>query len=1310
MQKYLELSKLLNIIPEAIAILAIFNILVTKSLLHICLLWLICSVTFRFIWNSAIIVHGLGHTIAIALIDRQLSIINSTNILEHQSISSIFKSLLPFNYIFIPIVSPSLIASNNDLSVRGNPSQVAGVKFKRTHRQFPYIEPEKPEQVKLKAIGGIVFNLLVAITISSCFDNFLSQILIVANLLIAFSSVSDLEAFITGAADCFYCGNFGLIAERKPDDGQKLLPARMLNIALQMGQETEVRGEQAGGGLVIGSQGNESAFVDKKIVLVGKKIVNHKRNNLTKSLEAAFAPIRNKAVAAGVKPLESTVTGVWHYRYATSGTPPSELETHWHEWMGARDELVWQFTGKEWLCKIKNVHHCITHNGDFDSWEIFNREVDNATLGLWLERVLHTPNKTKGDSPKIAGMMDLLVTKGMWYPSVRLAYQQAIATSIEDAFDGQQPTATAPNTAPSHIDLNIWSEIFQRSFTAELSKLKCVDSSNLDSYNKTRRINSSSLPKRQPLGNLRRDKPHKGFAVRRTDKLHNDIYDNGLSRNAPDRKIKTNSWKFSTSFQRSLIEAFRNHNLSANWSKLQIISFVQSTLKAFFDNDLYRATQIFISQAEGSFGLVTASTLLESELVLCAKGQPISIGFNWSQGYMVYASEPAAVDRILLNQPQSFRLDLDQSGEVAKVSAKNIIIYSLTRQQEMRRLELKNRWISMTEHPHLSQIRLTQTKQDPVAYDINSIPQVLHEIKTDWENPISLNRRSADYLISLIAEKVQRFKKKQRLMFKAGLLSKIRQMRAVDLLIAGEENSLWLGEKFAQDLEVVFPFLNIVTISANQILQQLDRGFGQLNLGEDSLVLAITQSGQTFSTLQVINVFDNLSSQGIIGELFIMTGELSSFVNSTQGKGGITGITHSSFLDNGLSGNHRSRVFVNGSGRRTAEPSTVAVAAARQTLTELLLYLAKQMRHNFPHTDPFGMTLTVESLMVLAMMKKDFLNKNVLQIIGTTSQGKSIKSATRQTLIQGGSHWANHVTETPLAWSIQALYVFISVGWVIPFGHPLPLVKTLSGLLFDLVNLPVDIIQFLAPIVNFADIAVYIFGTWLWTLAIRYFQGRQLLARMGKRTLIIGDVPWVNQLLQAYVSKLFSLSYGIATIEVHSDNPQNHLLHSFGHRIVRGTLIWLGIPDGRHSKQQQVAESAVIMTGKHINGIRSLNVGAEIIAMSNNPTVANQGFTKALILNSNNDSIYFRSSSLEQKEQIEKLRESCFASFQRLLASYVFFWALAKKVASFPFLKYEYWKSQSRTKTMSTASPVAGFDLNKLTSKNISVGLTQRKD
>jgi hypothetical protein len=218
---------------------------------------------------------------------------------------------------------------------------------------------------------------------------------------------------------------------------------------------------------------------------------------------------------------------------------------------------------------------------------------------------------------------------------------------------------------------------------------------------------------------------------------------------------------------------------------------------------------------------------------------------------------------------------------------------------------------------------------------------------------------------------------------------------------------------------------------------------------------------------------------------------------------------------------------------------------------------------------------------------------------------------------------------------------------------------------------------------------------------LRYFQGRQLLARIGKRTLVIGDVPWVNQLLKSYVSKLFSLSYGIASLEVHAANPEDDLLHDYGHRVVRGTLLFLGVPDGRRSQKLKQKESAAIMTGKQADGVRNIDVGPEVVVMGSNPEIANKGFSNAIILESNDDCFYFRDDSFyfkdrnaeDQKALIEELRESRFGAFERLLASYVFFWALAKKVASFPFLRYQHWKSQSRTKIMTTAAPVAGISI-----------------
>ena len=95
------------------------------------------------------------------------------------------------------------------------------------------------------------------------------------------------------------------------------------------------------------------------------------------------------------------------------------------------------------------------------------------------------------------------------------------------------------------------------------------------------------------------------------------------------------------------------------------------------------------------------------------------------------------------------------------------------------------------------------------------------------------------------------------------------------------------------------------------------------------------------------------------------------------------------------------------------------------------------------------------------------------------------------------------------------------------------------------------------------DSALYIFGPWFWTLALRWGQGRPLLARTGRRTLVVGEAPWIHPLLTNYISKLFSLSFGIATVDVQGADGGDHLLHTHAHRLVRGTLLFLGLPDGQ---------------------------------------------------------------------------------------------------------------------------------------------------
>ena len=94
---------LTNILPEILAILTIalmgIDNLVCLPRMSLCIL---VSVLLRFVWNSAILIHGLGHTFTLAIVDRQISSFNLDNILEHRKLRDVFKSLIPGNSIFIP--------------------------------------------------------------------------------------------------------------------------------------------------------------------------------------------------------------------------------------------------------------------------------------------------------------------------------------------------------------------------------------------------------------------------------------------------------------------------------------------------------------------------------------------------------------------------------------------------------------------------------------------------------------------------------------------------------------------------------------------------------------------------------------------------------------------------------------------------------------------------------------------------------------------------------------------------------------------------------------------------------------------------------------------------------------------------------------------------------------------------------------------------------------------------------------------------------------------------------------------------------
>ena len=72
--------------------------------------------------------------------------------------------------------------------------------------------------------------------------------------------------------------------------------------------------------------------------------------------------------------------------------------------------------------------------------------------------------------------------------------------------------------------------------------------------------------------------------------------------------------------------------------------FVRATLDAFFDNDSLFATKQFLTNAKGSFGLMITNSLdSHRQLCLAARGQTMSIAFYPKKGLICYGSEQAAV-------------------------------------------------------------------------------------------------------------------------------------------------------------------------------------------------------------------------------------------------------------------------------------------------------------------------------------------------------------------------------------------------------------------------------------------------------------------------------------------------------------------------------------------------------------------------------------------------------------------------------------------------------------------------------------------
>ena len=298
-----------------------------------------------------------------------------------------------------------------------------------------------------------------------------------------------------------------------------------------------------------------------------------------------------------------------------------------------------------------------------------------------------------------------------------------------------------------------------------------------------------------------------------------------------------------------------------------------------------------------------------------------------------------------------------------------------------------------------------------------------------------------------------------------------------------------------------------------------------------------------------------------------------------------------------------SYVFVTFAGPRLAEPCSVSAVAMHQLLTQLLLHTMLYLKqpkgadkqltsaHSGSGHAPFGATYLREEVHELAELNAGSVDalENIVR------RGGALNTRLRRQ----GHRWAQHILEAPLSWLLSLAYIGATV---ISGGTPLSAVLAAAaedggG---DGSGGDGGVPRWAAALVGVLDTLIYAFLPWWTTVLIRLLQRRPWLHRVAGRSLVVCDVPYVAQTLEAFASKLFALTYSITALNVYSGNAIDHMVHRHTHRVVRGTLLAVGRPDGRLNALTS-AENTVCLSANQASSIQNYGVTAETLTIGHHP-------------------------------------------------------------------------------------------------------------
>lgn len=970
-----------------------------------------------------------------------------------------------------------------------------------------------------------------------------------------------------------HCGNFGIVllnaawCFRNGERAYDLLE-KMINV-------TMMRGAQSGGIVTFEEQS------EGKMRGVRSRVVNMKRTDLSKLLRSKTERESKGKMNHSEKKAQARIF-CGHTRFATTSKATFD-GTHPHQWSPKQNLLIYGLKQNAPGSMRSPVENFITHNGDFDAFQVNRKWNDQGAVNLWLESALKYKPPSVVDSASIAGVVDLIRAQGCFALAARFSVGFMLRTS--DVFaDAPIPTLAQFEEIGKHFE-----KVLDETLAASNGQFTV-----------------------QELG----------FNLEMREKITKEVVEEF------EKGTNKDSLK--------CLDNYLDEEVGA-----PIREFVRFTVHAFFDNDSLFTTKYFLTHAKGSFGLViTCSLDAHRQLCVAARGQTMSVAFYPKKGLICYGSEQAAVKAGLsVETPNgdilasvhggeygddnaAVRLDLDDlNGEIClldwgedcipAVSYPNSHLeqYPLMggtvtailavegemkieqptafmRQKSIENIApsspRRNKGVSVDKKLFHRMTRLEgnelikmlpEESNDPVLTDISDIPRILKNIQDDWRNKpqgsMSLNRLTAWNLARCLKKRLER-----------RLNGSIKSEHSIDVVLTGCEVSLWLAEQFASDLQTAFPRLHVKAISSNKILglwgQDLPVpavGFADSKKTDDftdAIVIIVSHSGGTFAPLATSNLLVSSTNS-----IFVVASEWDTQIGKQ-----LRAMKSEGEFD--------SRIFTTDIGVRPAEPCSVSVAATQQLLTQIFLHMSLVILDNARFRKYTNAFVTKHDLAELE--KCNQMNIAALEeIVGYSASPskKKLKSDKEDELRKQGDDWADHVLEGVKGWIMSFVYI---VGTVTA-GYPLITgIAVLCGLATTWVFY----------ITRFFDALIYAFIPQISITIIRLVQGRNLLHRMTARTIVIGDIPWVSQCADAFLSKIFACSYSAAGITVLSGNTNDHLVHRHTHRVVRGALLIVGRPDGRLSALTS-AEATTSLSLSQASSIQSIGGTCESITIGHSP-------------------------------------------------------------------------------------------------------------